>query len=187
MKSTLTAGDSLFFPVAAGPYPASAGWVLKYRLLPATAGGTPVEFTAGVDPNGEDYLVALSATTTAGWAPDRYSWTRWVEKGGPTGEVYTVEAGLVEITPDPRQVAAGHEGRTQAEKALDEARAAFAAFSPTRRRYRVGGREMEFASAAEILVQIRFWEGEVERERQTARVAAGKPGGGMFYIRMGGR
>ncbi len=57
---------------------------------------------------------------------------------------------------------------TQAQTALAAAKAALAAWNPTRRRYRIGSREMEFHSAAEILQVIKYWEGEVAKEQIAA-------------------
>lgn len=177
-QQTLVAGDSLNFLTGGGAYPASAGWVLKYRLVPRTAGGTPIDITAAAE--GDDHRVAVAASTTSSWGADAYTWASWVDKAG---EVYTVDAGQIVVQPDPRNVGAGHDGRSVARKALEDARTAFAAWSPTRRRYRIGMREMEFGTAADILVQVHYWEREVEKEDAAAARAKGRQTS-RFFVRM---
>lgn len=167
----LFAGDSLSFLALGGAYPASEGWVLKYRLVPLTAGGAAIDITATAE--GDDHRVALAAATTAAWAPDTYSWVRWVDKAG---EVYTLEKGQLVVRADPRTLPAGYDSRSLAHKALDDAKAAYATFASSKgalRRYRIGQREMEFHTAAEILKQIAYWEAEVAREERAARLAKG--------------
>ena len=181
MQSTLTAGDTLNLIISVADYPASAGWVLKYRLVPRTGTNSAISITASA--SGNDYLVLVAAATTAGWAADSYSWTSWVEKAG---EVYSVDSGQIVIKPDPRTAAAGTDGRSQAHKALDDARAALAAWSPTRRRYRIGDREMEFNAVSEIVAMIGHWEREVQRELRAAAMEAGRGSKrGKVFVRMG--
>jgi hypothetical protein len=84
------------------------------------------------------------------------------------GLVYTVETSQLSIAANPRTAAAGTDTRSQARRALDDARAAFAAWSPLQRRYRIADREREFNSPADILVVIRFWEQQVAVEDRVA-------------------
>ncbi|WP_428421954.1 hypothetical protein [Methylibium sp.] len=159
MQQELIAGDSLNFLTTLPEYPAGAGWVLKYRLAPATAGGTAIDLQATAE--GDAYRIATAAATTATWSADRHTWSAWVEKAG---EVYTVDSGQILIKPNPRTLAAGYDGRSLAHKALDDAKAALAAWKPTQRRYKVGEREMEFSSTADIIKLITYWEQQVKAE-----------------------
>jgi hypothetical protein len=158
-QQELVAGDSLNFLTAGGAYPASSGWMLKYRLVPRTVGNGVQELTATAE--GNDHRIAVAASSTTGWAADNYTWTSWVEK---SGEVYTLEQGQLTVKQNPRTAGAGYDGRSQARKALDDARAAFAAWSPVKRRYKIGEREMEFNSTAEIIKLITWWEQQVMAE-----------------------
>lgn len=178
-QQELVAGDSLNFLTAGGAYPASSGWVLKYRLVPRTTGNAVQELTATAE--GSDHRVAVAASSTSNWAADSYTWVSWVERAG---EVYTLEHGQLTVKPNPRAIGAGYDGRSQARKALEDAKAAFAAWSPLKRRYKIGEREMEFNSTAEILKQISYWEMEVQREENAVKAAAGLRTGGRFYVRM---
>ena len=155
----LTAGDTLNFATSVCNFSAAEGWQLHYRLVPRASGGAALQLSSAAD--GESHRVQASATTTAAWAPGEYSWTSWVTKAA---ESYSVESGQVTILPNPRTVAAGYDNRSQARKALDDAKAALAAWSPTRRRYKIGEREMEFNSTADIIKLITYWEAQVKSE-----------------------
>lgn len=165
LQQQLIAGDTLSFVTAAPGYPASSGWTLKFRLVPRAAGGTPIEL--GSVPEGDDHRTQVTALLTAGYAAGEYGWWSWVEKGA---EKYSLQSGQITIQPDPRTAAAGVDLRSLAQKALADARAALAAWQPTKRRYRIGDREMEFNSTADIITLITYWEGQVLAED----VAAGR-------------
>lgn len=178
MQTDLVAGDSLSFLTAVPDYLASDGWVLKFRLVPRTATNAPIELASVAE--GDDHRTQVSAATTANWAPDSYGWAAWVEKGA---EKYTVKSGQIVVTPNPRTAAAGLDTRSLARKALDDAKAAFAAWSPTKRRYRIGDREMEFSSTAEVLRVISYWQMEVNREAAAGDATQAALNGGRFYLR----
>lgn len=167
-QQELVAGDSLNFLTAGGAYPASSGWVLKYRLVPRTTGNAVQELTATAE--GSDHRVAVAASSTSNWAADSYTWVSWVERAG---EVYTLEHGQLTVKANPRTVGAGYDGRSQARKALEDLNAALAGWSPLKRRYKIGEREMEFNSPAEILKLISFWEGRVAEEDAAERLSKG--------------
>lgn len=71
----------------------------------------------------------------------------------------------------------------RASTALESLKTALAAWNPLRKRYRIGDREMEFNSTAEILKLIAYWEGELQRDQNKTKLAAGLAGGGRFYVR----
>ena len=171
--TTLRAGDTYTQLVALADYPASDGWVLKSRFTPR-AGGTAIALTATAE--GDDHRLEATATTTAAWLAGDYAAAQWVEKGA---EVYTVASGQLTVLPNLRAIAGATDTRSQAEIALASAKAAFAAWTPTQRRYRIGEREMEFASAAEILRVVSYWQNQVDREQGTAAAVPG----GRYYIR----
>lgn len=163
MQERLVSGDSLNFSTTTPGYSAADGWVLKFRLVPRTAGNNAIDLTSEAD--GEDHRTQVAAAVTAGWTPDTYGWAGWVEKGT---EKYTVQSGQIVVKPDPRTAAAGLDSRSEARKALDQAKAALASWTPTTRRYRIGDREREFNSAAEIIKLITYWEQKVQEEDRLA-------------------
>ena len=179
-QQTLISGDTLTFLTSLADYPANAGWVLTYRLVPRAVGGSAVSLSSTAE--GADHRITATADTTAGWVTGAYGWAAYVTKGA---ERYTVDSGQLTVLPNPGTVTAGTDTRTQAEKALDDARAAFAAWSPTRRSYRIGDREMTFNSADEIISLISYWENVVAREVRTADKAKGRPDRRQLYVRMG--
>ena len=179
MQEELVAGDSLNFPKSTPGYPDSAGWVLTYILVPRTVGGSTISIAATAE--GDDHRVALAATTTAAWAAGNYSWSARVEK---SGEKYTVSRGQTVIRPDMTSVAAGYDGRSVAEKALADAKAAFSAWTPTTRRYRIADREHEFSSKAEIVGSIEFWQIELKREQRASALAKGMPDPSKSFVRI---
>ena len=170
MHQSLISGDTLSLLTPAGSYPASAGWVLHHRLVPRTAGGPAITLDATAE--GDDHRTLVAASTTAGWAAGSYSWSSWVTRGA---ESYTVSSGQTVIQPDPRAVTAGYDGRSQSRKALDDARAAFAAWTPTRQSYTIGTRQMHFNSPADIIKTITYWEQQVAAEERQAGRAAPTP------------
>jgi hypothetical protein len=179
MQQQLIAGDSLNFLTKSGDYPATAGWVLKFRLVPRASSNLPIGIISAAE--GSDFRTTAPASETAQWAADDYSWTSWVERAD---EVYSVDSGQITVKPNPRTVGAGYDGRSLARKALEDAKAALAAWKPTQRRYKIGEREMEFNSTAEIVKAISYWEAEAQREDRAARLAAGLPDRRKSYVRL---
>ena len=180
VQDKIVIGDTLNFPTTVPDYLASDGWTLTYRLIQRTT-GTPIEITAVA--NGDDYAVQASAATTATWSAGEYSWASWVTKAN---EVYSLGSGTCTLLPNPRTAAAGTDLRTAAQIALDDAKAAFKAWTPTQRRYRIGEREMEFNKPADIIVVIEFWQREVAAEQRAADGVKGYPDKRKVYVRMSG-
>jgi hypothetical protein len=178
MLERLILGDTLNFATTVDGYPASSGWVLKYRLVPRTAGAA-ISITCIAD--GELHRAQVAATTTAGWTAGTYSWASWVELGT---EKYSVATGSITLVADPRTASAPFDLRTEAEVALDQARAAFAAWTPTTKKYTIGGRSMEFNSTADIIPIVQFWEREVAKEQRANDLAKGLADRRRTYVRM---
>jgi enamine deaminase RidA (YjgF/YER057c/UK114 family) len=179
LPDRFTAGDTLDRVIALADYPAPE-WSLKFRLIPR--GDTePIGFTCGA--LGSDHQALVESVDTAAWAAGPYSWAAWVEQDD---RKLTVGSGSIDVLPDPRELAGGIDLRSQAEKALADARAALAAWTPTTRRYKIGNsREMEFASSADVLAVVEFWARQVRAERTAANLAAGKRTGRQVFVRIG--
>lgn len=163
MQQQLTAGDTLNYQASAPLYPAHEGWTLKLRLVPRAVGGGAIVLTATND--GTRYLVQALAAETAQWAAGEYAWAAWVEKAG---ERYTVESGQITVLPDPAQIAVGTDTRSAARRALDDARAALQSWNPLVRRYRIGDREREFNTIADLIRFITYLEQQVAVEDRLA-------------------
>lgn len=181
--TVLAAGDSIDFVDYVDDYPASDGWTLKYRLTPqfGSPAQTPVTLTATTYLT-TGYRVQVTPAVTALWKAGRYTWTRWVET---VTARHALNSGVTEVQPDPSALVQGYDPRTQAQRALDDAKAALANFSATNgrvKRYAIAGREMEFDASSEILSLINFWKIEVTRENAAKAVQEGLKDPRRIYL-----
>lgn len=168
IPAILVAGDSLQLPVALPAYRPADGWGLTARLVSRQAGGQVVELTATAD--GDMHVVQASASDTAAWPAGDYSWSCWVSAGGV---VVSLESGQTQVLPDPRTALPGTDNRSRAARALDQALAALAAWTPTARKWQIGDRMHEFATAADVQAIVSFWRAEVRAEQRAGTRAAG--------------
>lgn len=176
--AVLQAGDTLKWRRTLPDYPASAGWVLAYRLINAAA---RIDIAAAAE--GDDHLVTVPAATSAAWSDGDYTWTAFVTKAG---ERFTVGTGRVTVRPDLAAMPAGFDARSTARKALDDLRAALAAWISSNghiQEYEVAGRRTRFASADDLRTRIAIAEREVAREEAAARLADGLPAGRRIMVR----
>lgn len=174
----LVAGDSVSWRRSLADFPASAGWTLAYRLINAAG---KIDITAA--PDGDAYLVEESAASTAAWAAGEYAWQAYVTQGA---ERFTVGSGTLRIKPDLAAQAGGFDARSTARKALDDLRAALAAWVASNGHVNeadIGGRRVRFANAADIRARISMLEREVAREEAAERLAAGLPSGRRILVR----
>jgi hypothetical protein len=179
MQNQIVVGETLNYRAIAADYPASAGWVVTLYLNPR-AGGTATSVVGTAD--GADHLLQVTALTTAGWAAGAWAWETWAALGG---ERYRLEHGQLDVVAGLIGAAAGTDTRSQAQRALDDANTALAAWTPTTKRYRINGREMEFNSSAEIITIISHWTAAVKREEAAAAMAAGRPNPRKLQVRLG--
>lgn len=171
MLQTLIAGDTLQFEKSVPDYPASAGYTLKYRLVPRTGAGTAIVVTASA--SGADYVVNELPATTATWAPGFYSWSSWVEKAS---ERRTLESGQIEIKPDPATTGAPLDSRSHARKVLDAIEAVLEGrASVDQQEVTLAGRSLKLTPIADLLALHDKYVAMVRREDDAARVAAGLP------------
>jgi len=176
--AVVTAGDTLTWSKSLADYPANAGWVLAYRLINAAG---KIDITASAA--GADHLVTVPAATSAGYNAGTYAWQAYVTKAA---ERYTVGTGSIVIKPNLAAQTGGFEARGTWQKALDDLRAALAAWltsSGQVAEYEIAGRRMKFASAADIRQRIAIAERELARESQAELAAAGKALGRQVYVR----
>jgi len=161
MLSRFALGGNLEFSKALPAYPASAGWVLSYRLV--LKGGTGhVAFSAAAD--GDAYAVAVPAATTATWAPGGYTWFSWVTLGA---DVHNVEHGETVLLPDPRTATAALDLRSDAQIALDNVRATIRGTATANvLRYTIQGRALEHYTITDLLVLEGKLLRDVQREQQ---------------------
>lgn len=176
--SVVVAGDTLSWRITLDDYPASAAWVLSYRLINATG---KIDITAGA--SGDDHLVSVSAASSAVWSAGEYRYTAWVTKGA---ERHTVKSGTMRVRPN---VAALNtlDDRTPEKIALDALRSAYVDYVSNNQghvaEYEIAGRRMKFRSAAEIWMQIERLSVEVAKQTAAERLAAGLPARRRLLVR----
>jgi hypothetical protein len=176
--TTIAAGDTVTWRRELPDYPAGE-WTLKYRLINLSG---PIDITADAD--GAAHAVSVSAETTATWAAGTYLWQSFVEAGAVR---HTIGDGTVVIKPNIAAMPGGYDARSTARKALDDARAARAAYIATNghvAEYEIAGRRMKYKSAAEIEAHIQALEREVASEAKAERLAAGLPSGNRVLVRL---
>lgn len=165
---TLRAGDSVTWRTALPEHLPEAGWSLAYRLL--WAGGYA---DCVVDVEGGEYIVTLGATQTATAPAGKARLIGWVTR---SAERLTVHDSVLTVLPN-LAVATSYDSRSQSQKALEDARAALAAYTAdggaTVESYTIAGRSMKFRSAADLISLIEKLERDVARERMAAGILAG--------------
>ena len=202
ISTKIVAGDTLSQDIAAptdadGEAYEASTWTLTYRLIPRLSTSSVIEITATAD--GDDYTLAAGAASTATWTAGWYSVSAYVTSGA---ETYTVEPAFsqVEILANPRTQVAGFDGRSQAEKALDDALAALAdaqaraanvgtsgSASGALVEYMIGERRFKYATADEAVTSmikaVNFWKTEVGRERNARAMQNGLASPRQVYVR----
>ena len=181
MQDRLVAGDTLDFSTTVADYLASDGWTLVFRLVPRGS-GSPIVLTSVAD--GDAHRIQEGAATTAGWAAGTYSWASWVEKAG---ERYSLSSGTCTILANPATQTQNLDLRSDAKRALDDARAAFYTMSaqPQVKRYSIGGRQMEFRDIADLVAHIDKLERDVAAEERDERKAKGYADRRRYSVRIG--
>lgn len=178
--ASVTAGDTFTWTKSVPGYPASEGWALSYVLINATS---KIQLSATAA--GDDYLVAVAASTTAAYAAGDYAWQAMVSK---SAERYTVGSGRITIAPNIAALGA-FDGRSNARKALEALEEAYVAYISNGQahvaEYEIAGRRMKFRNAAEIWQQIEKLKREVAQEEAAARLAAGLGGRRRVLVRYG--
>ena len=187
MKDTLIAGDVVDFDMSVADtdgntYTPGDGWSMLLRLVPRSAGAA-IEVTGTATADDLEFRIAKSSTDTESWAAGAYSAFALVTK---SGERKTVHIGEVEILADPA-LASSYDVRSDAQQALEALRSALKTYAENGQghvaEYEIAGRRMKFRSSAEIIEQIRYWEGVVADETGAARVASGQTSGRKVYTR----
>ena len=186
MKEVLYAGDSIDEEVeivdpTGTEYTGDDGWAAKYVFIPRDS-GAGTKFEIGCSWTGYAYRYQVTSATSGQWQPADYTWHLVVTK---TGLQVTAATGTAKVLDNPL-TASVFDGRSVAEKAYDDARTALASFQASGGRvksYSIAGRSMEFESAADLVKLVRFWQGEVERERAAERLSQGLDTGRTIRVR----
>lgn len=166
---TLRAGDSAAWRRTLDDYAPADGWALGYRVLfaatPAVSIATTVEAA--------EYVVSLSAADTAAWPAGTATLVGRATRG--TTEAVTIYTAPLQVLAN-LGTAANLDPRTPAARALADAQAALSAYMSGGghvQQWTIGGKQMVFRAAADIIELIEFYRREVARENVAAQIMAG--------------
>lgn len=154
-------------------YPAT-DWALTVLLR----GKQSVDLVATAE--GSQHRLTATAAQTATWLAGDYWFTMRATRGA---EVVEVETGSITVTTDMATITGIHDGRTQAQIALDAINAVIGKRATLdQQRYRINNRELYRESITELLKLRSFYQLEVKRERQKA--CGTNPFGGVVRVRL---
>jgi hypothetical protein len=181
MQATITLGDTLSYTTALSDYPAISGWVLKTRLVPRSA-GSPISLVSSPDSTDPSlHRTTAAAATTAAWTAGNYSFFTYVEKAS---EQYKIDEGQIKLAPDPR-TATTLDNRSDAAKALEAVDAFLSgSTSPAVLSYRIGDREVQYFSSAELSDKRAQLVVQVKRENRAKLLSKGLADPSKSFVRM---
>lgn len=181
MLSRFTLGDTLTATETLADYPATASWVLYYRLVPRVGGGAAIAFNSAA--SGSDHLFSVPAATTAAWAAGVYTWASWVSNGVSS---YSVSQGTTELLANPRTASGPFDLRSSAQTALDNVRATIQGKATADvLKYEIAGRSLERYQVSDLIALESHLSAQVQREQRLASLAAGKPDTRRYAVRLG--
>lgn len=154
-------------------YPAPE-WVLTVLLR----GKQNIDLAATAE--GSQHRLSAPAAQTATWLAGDYWFSMRATRGD---DVVEVETGSITVMPDMATLTEGHDGRSQAQIALDAINAVIGKRATLdQQRYRINNRELYRESIAELLKLRDFYRLEVKREQQKA--CGRNPFGGVVRVRL---
>ena len=167
--TVLCAGDTWKWTKSLADYPATS-WTLKYRFKHPTAAGFEVVAAA----SGSDHAITVSASTSTGYAPGKWTWQSWVEGG--SSEKYSIGSGSLQIDPDYRSGVAttAFDDRSHARKTLDAIEAWIESRNPGVSEYEIAGRRMRYIPIPELLKLRQRYQAEVDAQIAAEAIAAGR-------------
>ncbi len=180
MQDVIVAGDTVDFLTSVPDFPPSAGYTLKFRLVPL-AGGTAIEWTAATGDD-DQYRTQVGPAITAPYAADDYNWFSWVEKSGAR---YSVGQGTCRIKPDPAVLTTAYDGRSHPARVLAAIEAVLEKRATMdQESYSIGGRTLARMSVGDLMRFRQRYAAEVAAEDAAARLALGLGGGRKIQVRL---
>ena len=177
---TLTLGDRWVWKrTDLGTDYAPASYALTYNARLQGAGSTTFSITASE--SGDDYLVEVASSTTAGYTKGTYNWSAYITRSSDSERievdsgVWTVDLNLASSTDDPRSHAAKMVDN------LESTLESLAAKLTTS--YSIADRSNTLRSMEEGRDQLREYRAELRRETYKARALNGQRTGESILIR----
>lgn len=172
----VTSGDTWTWLVSLDDYPASAGWVLAYAMVSATA---QIAITATAE--GDSHRVTVAATTTDDYAPGAYSWQSYVSR---SGQRFTVASGTLIVDPNLAAATAGYDTRSAAAKTLAAIETYLTTGDPVAASVRFQDRELRHHDILDLLKARDLLRAEVANEGAAAKAAQAGIDPRRYQIRM---
>lgn len=140
-------------------YPAPA-WAVSVLLR----GPSVINLEAVAE--GSQHRIKADATTTGNWQPGVYWYSMRATRGD---DVVEVEQGHITISPDLANAAAGFDGRSQAQVALDAIDAVLGKRATLdQERYRINNRELQRTPIADLIKLRSYYAAQVRNEKAAA-------------------
>ena len=176
--ATLRAGDTLAWrrEDLTADYPASAGWVLAYKLVNA-AGNIAITASA----SGDAFAVSVAAATSATYAAGVYAWVATVTLASAR---YTVDSGTITVLAN-LAAATTSDQRSPARKALDAVNLALESYGAKAylQELQIGDRQQKFGTPGDFLAFRSRLAAEVAAEESALAVANGQSARNKLLVR----
>ena len=161
IPAEITAGDTATWRRTLALYPASAGWVLAYKLVSRSAA-----FTVTATADGDNFVAAVPATDTATWAAGQYQVQEYVTLGT---ERHTIGVTALRVLPDLAVATTGMDNRSHAQKVLDSLEAWLESKAPVAGAMEINGRKISWYPLADLLKLRDRYRAEVAAEQRSVR------------------
>ncbi len=173
----VNAGSTIQWQKALSNYPASEGWSLSYSFV-STVGN---RFDVASAASGSDYLVTISAATSALIFPGVWTWQSYVTKAS---ERFFVDDGQMEFLPDYSSQTTTLDTRSHAKKCLDLIMAAMEGRLPSGlESYNIGGVDIRMIGLVQLRALYDQYRADVIAEEQAEAVSKGMGSGHNIFIR----
>ena len=154
--TAIRVGDTISWTKTFDDFPATT-YTLKYELVTS---GTRIQIEASAD--GDDYAIAVAATTTVNWTAGRYHWESFAHDGN---DRYHLESGVIDILPDFEVQTSGYDDRSHAKKVLDAIESLLEGkFTSDVESYTIAGRSLTKMSVEELLTARDRYRAEYNKE-----------------------
>lgn len=164
--TAIRAGDSVSWKRTVEGCPASAGWVVSYRLVPRVAG---VAITIPTAANGDDHAVIVPRATSAAWAAGEYTLFGVAINATDRVNIYSAPCSIL---PD-LMASSGFDSRSTAAQIV----ASIDEYFRTRDRgvleKQLGDRRLKFQTDAELLATRNYYARQIVSEAAAANIANG--------------
>lgn len=164
--TSIRAGDSYSWQRSFSQYPASAGWVLSYRLVSQSSGEAYSISSSG---SGDNHVVALSAADSADYLEGQYTLVGAIAKGS---ERVTIYIDACTVLPDLMHAAA-NDRRGAAQKIVDAIDSWMSTKATWAGEKQIADRRIKDHDLVQLMQLREYYAGIARTEAATAALFAG--------------